>query len=90
MQLPNMVTERVRVQLDVTYDPVSDDWSICERQWRYDSPYSDWRLEEMYTSGTPLSNREAATRLLALARSLCATVQQLAPPFGTEPFPPSP
>lgn len=90
MQLPGMATEPIRVSIDLTYDPSRNDWSISERQWRFYSPTAEWRIEALYTSGTPLSNHTAAARFLELARNVARSTQTLAHPWSEEPFPQSP
>lgn len=90
MQLPGMSTDPIRVSLDVTFDPERNEWSLSERQWRWYSPTAEWRLEAMYTSGSPMTAPTAASRFLALARACSHAVQIGAPPFGEEPFPESP
>lgn len=86
MQLPGMATDPVRVSQDITYDPVSNTWGISERQWRWYEPTSEWRLEALYTNGTPLNNHDAAARWLELARQCANSVKVLAPPWTVEPF----
>lgn len=86
MQLPGMSTDPVRVSLDVTFDPVSNTFGISERQWRWYEPTTEWRLEALYTNGTPLSHHDAAARFLELARNCANAVKVLAPPFTDEPF----
>lgn len=81
MQLPGMSTEPVRVSLEVTWWPAAGDWSLARRAWRRD-PDSDWRIEEVATSGTGLRRDELITRLeLAVAR-LVDEINETDDPFS--------
>lgn len=82
MQFPGMSTEPVRVSLEVTWWPASGDWSIARRGWRRDHDNS-WRLEEMATSGTPLSLSEVVTRLQHAVDALVAEIEASDDPFST-------
>lgn len=55
MQLPGMATDLVRVSLDVTWDPIADEFSFSRRIWSRPHRSSDWQLETMATSASPIS-----------------------------------
>jgi len=54
MQLPGMSTDPVRLSLDVTWDPVADECGFSRRIWTRPHRSSEWQLEDMATSGTPV------------------------------------
>lgn len=62
MQLPGMSTDPVRVSIEVTWWPASNDWSLARRDWRRDHD-DQWRLEGMSTTGTPLTRHQLLDRL---------------------------
>lgn len=77
-----MSSEPVRVSIEVTWWPSTDDWSLARRGWRRDSD-SLWRLEEMATSATPLNRRELIERLENAIEVLKTEVAESDDPFST-------
>lgn len=85
MQLPGMATDLVRVSLDVTWDPVSDEFGFSRRIWTRPHRSSDWQLEDMATSGTPVVRGALRDRWTAATtetlRVFLAHVEALEEPF---------
>lgn len=82
MQLPGMFTQPVRVVLEVTWWPASDDWSIARKGWRRDHD-NLWQMEEMSCSGTPLTQREVIDRLADAVTVLATEIEESSDPFST-------
>lgn len=55
MQLPGMSTDPVRLSLDLTWWPPSDDFSMSRRLWTRPTGSDTWVLEDMATSGSPVT-----------------------------------
>lgn len=81
MQLPGMSTEPVRVQLEVTWWPHDNTWSISRQGWRR-GPDHQWDLEEMSVSGSPLTLPEAQIRFEQAAANLSAEMSESTDPFS--------
>lgn len=85
MQLPGMATDLVRVSLDVTWDPVSGDFGFSRRIWSRPHRSSDWQLEDMACSGSPVSRTALPDRWAAATREtlrvFTAQVEALEDPF---------
>jgi len=62
MQLPGMSTDPVRLSVDVTWWPDSDTFSASRRLWTRPHRSSDWVLEDMATTGSPIGLVELADR----------------------------
>lgn len=62
MQLPGMNTDFVRVSLDLTWDPIDNTFSMSRRLWTRPPAGSTWLLEDMATTGTPLTREGLACR----------------------------
>lgn len=82
MQLPGMSTEPVRVSIEVTWWPHDGTWGISRRGWRRD-PTGLWSLEEMATSGTPLTMSELIDRLEQAHAVLETEIRESDDPFST-------
>lgn len=82
MQLPGMSTEPVRVSIEVTWWPATNDWSIARRGWRRDE-FDQWRLEQMNTSGSPMTRGEVLQRLQAAWIDLRTEIEESDDPFST-------
>lgn len=82
MQLPGMSTEPVRVSIEITWWPHDGTWGISRRGWRRDST-SAWVLEEMSTSGTPLTLSEVCAKLEAAVAVLETEIRESDDPFST-------
>lgn len=54
MQLPGMSTDAVRLSLDLTWWPDHDSFSVSRRLWTRRPTASEWRLEDMATTGSPI------------------------------------
>lgn len=54
MQLPGMSTDPVRLSLDLTWWPPSDDFSMSRRLWTRPAPGDSWQLEDMATTASPI------------------------------------
>jgi hypothetical protein len=54
MQLPGMSTDPVRLSLDLTWWPPTDDFSMSRRLWTRPAPGDTWVLEDMATTGSPV------------------------------------
>lgn len=81
MQLPGMSTQPVRVALEVTWFPHDGSWSLARRAWRRDAT-DQWCLEEMATSGSPLTLSEALIKFEAAAHYLAHEMAESSDPFG--------
>jgi len=55
MQLPGMSYDPVRLSLDVTWWPDDDHFSFSRRLWTRPHRGDTWQLEDMATSGSPVS-----------------------------------
>ncbi len=55
MQLPGMCTDPVRVSLDVTWFPDSSDFGVSRRLWTRPHRGGSWQLEDVATTGSPLT-----------------------------------
>lgn len=62
MQLPGMSTDPVRLSLDVTWYPPSEDFAISRRLWTRPTRSDVWQLEDMATTGSPVGFRELPSR----------------------------
>lgn len=81
MQLPGMNTEPVRVSLEVTFWPADNSWDLASRTWKRDE-HGLWQLQEMSTSGTPLTLSSATSKLWSACTSLEAQMLQSDEPFA--------
>ncbi len=81
MQLPGMATEPVRVSLEVTWWPHDDSWGIARRGWRRDES-NQWQLEEMSTSGSPLTRAEIYTAIDRAVSNLKLEIEASDDPFS--------
>lgn len=54
MQLPGMSTDPVRLSLDVTWFPPSDDFGISRRLWTRPHNGDRWELADMATTASPI------------------------------------
>lgn len=81
VQLPGMSTEPVRVAIEVTWWPATNDWSISRSGWRRDAD-NRWQIEQIATSATPLSRHEVCARLWEAASQLVAEVEETDDPFS--------
>ena len=54
MQLPGMTTDPVRLELELTWWPPSDEFSVARKLWTRPTASDVWQLEEMATSGSPI------------------------------------
>lgn len=54
MQLPGMSSDPVRLSVDVTWYPPADDFSCSRRLWTRPARGSDWQLEDMATTASPI------------------------------------
>lgn len=84
MQLPGMSTDPVRLSLDLTWWPPSDDFSMSRRLWTRPAPGDTWQLEDMATSASPirlveLPNRWGASSTVALKFFLDLVESQIEP-----------
>jgi hypothetical protein len=77
-----MSTEPVRVSIEVTWWPASGDWGISRRGWRRDAT-SQWVLEEMSTSGSPLTRSGLIDALDGATAQLITEVLESDDPFST-------
>ena len=57
-----MSTDPVRVAQDLTWWPDDGTFSMSRRLWTRPRPGDSWVLEDMATSGSPLSRGEAVIR----------------------------
>ena len=85
MQFPGMATDPVRMSLDVTWYPPSDDFQISSRLWSRPARGDIWQLESMATTGSSvrlcsLPDRWANSSHKALEEFL-DVVLSLAEPF---------
>lgn len=86
MQLPGMSTDPVRLSLDVTWWPPGDDFSMSRRLWTRPAPGDAWQLEDMATTGSPVTLvtlRDRWTRASSVALDyFTALVESQADPFA--------
>lgn len=54
MQLPGMSTDPVRLSVDLTWWPPSDDFSMSRRLWTRPASGDHWQLEDMATTASPI------------------------------------
>ena len=71
MQLPGMSFDPVRLSLDVTWWPDDGSFTVSRRLWTRPHRGDTWVLEDMATSGSPISvgvlpSRWAAASALSL------------------------
>jgi len=62
MQLPGMSTDPVRLSLDLTWWPPTDDFSMSRRLWTRPAPGDTWVLEDMATTASPIRLVELPSR----------------------------
>ncbi len=54
MQLPGMSYDPVRLSVELTWWPDSDDFSVSRRLWSRPNRGDTWVLEDMATSASPI------------------------------------
>lgn len=54
MQLPGMSTDPVRLELELTWWPPTDDFQIARKLWVRPAHSDCWQLEDMATTGSPV------------------------------------
>lgn len=85
MQLPGMSTDPVRLSLDLTWWPPSDDFSVSRRLWVRPMGSDTWQLEDLATTASPIRLRELPDRWSQISdtayRSFTELVIALAEPF---------
>lgn len=85
MQLPGMSSDLVRVSMDVTWDPVADEFSLSRRVWTRNHRATEWQLETMATSASPIPRTSLPERWGAgsaeTLRLLLEIVDTLTEPF---------
>lgn len=62
MQLPGMSTDPVRVSLDLTWWPVDGTFSMSRRLWVRPAYSDTWQLEDVATSGSPVTRETVEAR----------------------------
>lgn len=82
MQLPGMSTEPVRVSIAVTWWPSDDSWSITRQGWRRNQA-GVFELEEMATSGTPLTRSELLLKVAQAFELLETEIMESEDPFSS-------
>lgn len=86
MQFPGMSTDPVRLSLDVTWYPPTDDFAVSRRLWTRPSYSDTWLLEDMATTGSPVRLVTLPPRWAsASAESLRLFLELVQPQM--EPFP---
>lgn len=68
MQLPGMSYDPVRLSLDVTWWPDETHFSLSRRLWTRPHRGSSWVMEDMATSGSPISEHALPDRWAAASR----------------------
>lgn len=86
MQLPGMATDPVRLSIDVTWWPPSDDFSMSRRLWTRPASSLTWQLEDMATTGSPVRLVELPHRWAEVQRVAFDSFVELATALA-EPFP---
>jgi len=86
MQLPGMSTDPVRLSLEVTWWPPSDDFSMSRRLWTRPAPGDLWQLEDMATTASPIRLVDLAGRWRDSARVALGFFEELVE-GQLEPFP---
>lgn len=86
MQLPGMSTDPVRLSLDVTWWPPSDEFSLSRRLWTRPHGGSTWLLEDMAASGSPIRLVELPSRWSDAQRVAINSFLELTTALA-EPFP---
>jgi hypothetical protein len=82
-----MNTDPVRLSVDLTWWPGDATFSMSRRLWTRPGPASDWQLEDMATSGSPIAPHELEDRfcevvLVALQYFTVLTGVELVGPFS--------
>lgn len=85
MQLPGMSTDPIRLALDITYDPVSAEFSMSRRLWTRPHRAGEWQLEAMSCSGTPIPLTGLRDRWAAASQESYRLLMELVE--DTPPFP---
>lgn len=87
MQLPGMATEPVRVSTDATWWPSSDEYGTSLRIWLQDSRTGQWVLQEMRTTGTPITYQACRDQVKLASDRTLAFLEQLRATHNFDPFP---
>ena len=57
-----MNTDLVRLSLDLTWDPFDNSFAMSRRLWSRPPAGDSWSLEDMATTGSPVSREALANR----------------------------
>lgn len=62
VQLPGMSSDPVRLSLDITWYPHDGTFSMSRRLWARPAYAPDWQLEDMATTGSPVTRETVEGR----------------------------
>lgn len=87
MQLPGMATDPVRVSTDATWWPTDDTYGASLRIWLQDARTGQWVLQEMRTTGTPITYNECRDQVRQASERTLAYLEDLRELHLFPPFP---
>lgn len=87
MQLPGMATDPVRITSDATWWPEDDTYGVSLRVWLQDRRTGQWVLQEMRTTGTPLTPQRYRDELRAAHSRQLDFMESLRATHNFDPFP---
>lgn len=85
MQLPGMSYDPVRLSVDLTWWPDDDSFGVSRRLWTRPNRSSEWVLEDMATSGSPIRLVDLPDRWSGISSSAFLFFMELVRTQG-EPF----
>lgn len=87
MQLPGMATDPVRLSTDATWFPQDDTYGASLRIWIQDPRTGQWVLQEMRTTGTPITYQQCRDQVKTAADRTLAYLEELRAVHRFDPFP---
>lgn len=87
MQLPGMATDPVRLSTDATWYPHDDTYGASLRIWIQDPRTGQWVLQEMRTTGTPITYQQMRDQVKAAAGRTVDYFEELRALHRFDPFP---
>lgn len=87
MQLPGMATDPVRITTDATWWPHDDTYGASLRVWLQDPRTGQWVLQEMRTTGTPITYNDCRDQVRQAADRTLAFLEELRSLHAFPPFP---
>lgn len=77
MQLPGMSTDPVRLEVQLTWWPPADDFSMSRHLWTRPASSDSWQLEDMATTASPIRLVELPGRWHDVQRSALVYFMQM-------------